>query len=268
MKSGFYSMSNEDYHKEEAVSKSDLELFHRSPAHYKAKELKEPTPAMVFGAAFHTFVLQPELFEKEYAVMPKDLKLTTIEGKAFAMTEQGNHRELIKWNDYQIMRDMMISLADHDTAIKLLQSKGPREISAFWTDKRIGLECKLRADLITSESNVVVDLKTTVDARPEVFMRQAANLHYHWQASHYLGGITAITGVEHKDFIIIAVEKEPPYAVAVYHFDDAMIYCGEEELKILMDRMKECKEKDEWPGYQDEIQPISLPEWYFKKATL
>jgi hypothetical protein len=269
MNPGFYTMSNEDYHKEEAVSKSDLELFHRSPAHYRAKELKEPTSAMVFGAAFHTFTLQPDLFGHDFEAMPEGMNLRTKEGKDFALIAEKEGKTIIKWGDWEIMKAMGKSLNNHSTAQTLLSSKGPREISGFWTDKRTGLDCKLRADLITSESHIVADLKTTTDARLEPFMSKISNLHYHWQGAHYLQGVSEITGESHRDFVIIAIEKEPPYAVAVYRLDDAMLYCGQEELKALMDEFKECKERDNWPAYlPDEIRPISLPKWYLKNAEI
>jgi len=196
------------------------------------------------------------------------MDLRNKKGRDFKETAQKEGKPLIKADDYQIMLDMKKSLENHSTAKALLSSEGPREISGFWIDKRTGLECRLRADLITSQTTIVVDLKSTVDARLEPFMRQLCNLHYHWQAAHYLQGVSKITGLQHKDFVIIAIEKEPPYAVAVYRLDDAMIYCGQEELKVLMDRFRECKEKDNWPAYSDMVQAISLPEWYFKRANL
>ena len=269
MDTGFYNMPNEDYQKKSAVSKSDLELFHRSPAHYKVKELKEETPTMIFGAAFHTYTLQPELFDQEFAVMPAGMKLTTKEGKDFALIAEKENKAIVKWNDWEIMKAMGKSLENHSTAKALLSSEGPREISGFWVDERTGLECRLRTDFITSQDRIVVDLKTTTDARLEPFMSKISNLHYHWQGSFYLAGVNEITKVEHENFVIIAIEKEPPYAVAVYRLDNAMIYMGQEELKILMDEFKECKEKDHWPAYlPDEIQPISLPKWYFKTAEI
>ncbi|GAG15220.1 unnamed protein product, partial [marine sediment metagenome] len=138
----------------------------------------------------------------------------------------------------------------------------------FWIDKKTGLECKLRADHINSDKQIVIDLKTTVDARLEAFTKSLANLKYHWQASHYLTGISEITGIEHTEFVIIAIEKEPPYAIAVYRLDDAMIYLGGEELKILLEEFRQCKEADQWPAYPVEIHSISMPEWYMKKANL
>jgi len=265
---GFYNISDEEYHSDSAVSKSDLELFARSPAHYKAKELKEITPAMAFGSAFHTAILQPEIYAEKYVVMPEGIDGRTKAGKAIKEEAENNNQIIISWADSTTISDMRKAVRAHPTASRLLSFEGYSEISGFWTDERTSLDCRLRADRIDSENRILIDLKTTVDARLEPFTRQLANLKYHWQAAHYLNGVTQITGIEHKDFVIIAIEKEPPYAIAVYRLDDAMIYLGNEELKILMDEFRECKEKDEWPAYPVEMHSISMPEWYMKRACL
>jgi len=269
METGFYQMTNENYHKEEAVSKSGLELFHRSPAHYQAKELLEPTPAMIFGATYHTAILQPDLIEQDYIIAPEGLDGRTKDGKVWKLEAQATGKSIIPYDDWQTIKAMKKVLQNHSTAWALLSAEGPREISGFWIDKNTGLECKLRADLISSENHIVVDLKTTIDARSEPFIKQIANLHYHWQGYWYLAGVTEITGEEHKNFVIVAQEKDPPYAVVVYRLDDAMIYMGQEEIKILLDEFRACKEADKWPAYlPDEIQPISLPDWYFKQSNV
>lgn len=265
----FYNISNEEYQKDQAISKSDLTLFQRSPAHFKAKEYQSPTPVMTFGAATHTAILQPELYVKEYIVMPEGVDKRTKRGKEIALEAEQNEQIILSFKDSGIIGNMKKSIQAHKSASKLLFDEGPVEISGFWIDKRTGLECKCRPDKILSNNKIVVDLKTTDDARLEPFMRSLANYKYHWQAAHYLNGVSTITEIEHKDFVVVAVEKEPPYAVAVYRLDDAMIYLGGEEIKILLDEFKVCQDTDKWPAYlPDEIRPISLPGWYMKNVDL
>lgn len=269
METGFYNILNEQYQKEEAVSKTDLTLFARSPAHFKAKEYKEPTGPMIFGAATHTAILQPELYVKDYAVMPEGGDKRTKHGKELAEEAEQNGQILLSWNDAGIIGEMAKSIKSHKTASKLIFDQGPAEISGFWIDKQTGVECKCRPDKVLSASNIIVDLKTTEDARLEPFMRSLANFKYHWQSAHYLNGVSAITGIDHEDFVVVAVEKEAPFAVAVYRLDNAMIYLGREEIKIVLDEFRECKEADNWPAYlPDAIQAISLPGWYLKGANL
>ena len=60
--SGRYTdMSNEDYHRSPAISKSGMDRLAISPEHYQAYllERREETPAMKTGTAVHMAVLEP-----------------------------------------------------------------------------------------------------------------------------------------------------------------------------------------------------------------
>lgn len=74
MQPGIYKdLSNADYHGGPGISKSGLDLIHRSPMHFKAardagNDNHQPTPAQAFGTAFHALVLEPEEFHKHYTL--------------------------------------------------------------------------------------------------------------------------------------------------------------------------------------------------------
>lgn len=75
MEPGIYdNISNADYHGGAGISKSGLDLVAKSPAHYfhavNAANDNEhvPTVAQAFGTAFHALLLEPEEFQKTYAV--------------------------------------------------------------------------------------------------------------------------------------------------------------------------------------------------------
>ena len=261
-------MEEEEYHSDDAVSKSDITLFQRSPAHFKAKELRKTTPAMAFGSAFHTAILQPAVYAKEYVVMPEGVTKVHKAGKAFCAEAEANDQIVLSWDDSTTISNMRKAIRAHPTASDWLSFDGYSEISGFWVDEKTGLDCKLRADRIDSVHQVVIDLKTTTDARKEPFMYKIKDFKYHWQAAHYLNGVSAITGVPHKDFVFIAIEKEPPYAIGVYRLDDPTVFLGSEELKLLLDEFRECKEADKWPAYPVEMQSISMPESYMRRANL
>jgi len=269
MDTGFYSMSNEEYQKETAVSKSDLTLFARSPAHYKCKEKRKETPALIFGDAVHTAILQPDIYIKRYAFQPEGMKLSTTAGIAFKEEAAEKGQIILSWDISGRIGEMRKAIRQHPTASKLIYGEGPAEISGFWVDERTGLECRLRADKIRSDLGIVIDLKTCEDARFEAFQRSIATYRYHWQGAHYLDGVSEITGIPHTNFVLLAIEKEPPFAISIYRIDDAAVYAGREEIKILMNEFRECKDRDVWPAYlPEEVQNISLPGWYLKGANL
>lgn len=120
--------------------------------------------------------------------------------------------------------------------------------------------CKVRLDWYTGLKEVV-DLKSCLDASYEAFSKAIANLKYHWQAWFYLKGITTVKEVEHTKFIFIAVEKDPPYGVAVYEATEAMLKKAQTQIEPLLDVYAQCLKTDVWPGYRDELQQIDLPRW-------
>ena len=63
------------------VSSSQLKELAKSPAHYKAAldAINKRTPALEFGDAAHTFILQPKEFERRFITMP--LSIRTRRGK-------------------------------------------------------------------------------------------------------------------------------------------------------------------------------------------
>ena len=101
-----------------------------------------------------------------------------------------------------------------------------------------------------------MDLKTTRDASPDGFGKSIANYRYHVQSAHYRDGFQA------GRFVWVAVEIDPPYAVAVYIDGDEIHARGDGERLSDLRLYAECKASDKWPGYPDEVQNISLPRWY------
>jgi hypothetical protein len=53
-----------------------------------------------------------------------------------------------------------------------------------------------------------------------------------------------------EGFVFIAVEKTPPYAVAVYVIEDEDIARGREKYMENLKVWRECKQKNEWPGLE------------------
>ena len=71
---GTVKNTNKEYHSGEGVSKSDLDLLHTCPAKYRYRKDNpddNETPAMLFGSMVHKLILEPEDFEREYAVAPE-----------------------------------------------------------------------------------------------------------------------------------------------------------------------------------------------------
>lgn len=257
------ALSNADYHAHAAVSKSHLDKIAKSPAHYWAAYLDpqrvapEPTAAMMLGTALHTAVLEPDLWDQQFAVPPQAFDRRTKVGKdlAAAFAAEAIGKTVLTPDDADRIRRMADAVHQHPASRFLLDLPGLREASYFWTDEDTGIECKCRPDWHSTDRRLVVDVKTTEDASLRGFQRSVAQWRYHVQAAWYSRPLDA------EQFLFICVEKTPPYCVAVYAVTPVMFAAGARAADRNLYRLAECRRSGCWPGYSDEIQPIDLPSW-------
>ena len=245
-------VSNAEYHADPAISASHLHAISRSPHTYYKRFIdperprSEPTAAMRLGTFVHTAVLEPDDLVRRYAVCATR-KGSTIYNK---LIDKGI--EPVTQAQWDQALSMCDAVRNHPEAAWLL-SDGKAEQSVWWDDEQFDMRCKCRPDWWNGD--IVIDLKTTQDASPRGFAKSVANFRYHVQQMHYLRGTNAAR------FIFIAVEKEYPYAVGVYELDNDACGLGEELRQRDMQRIKTCKQRNEWPGYSNDISTLSLPSY-------
>ena len=135
-------------------------------------------------------------------------------------------------------------------------------VSLLWRDAETSLFCKGRPDRLTTLGgwSVVVDLKSTDNAGPRVFERDIYKYSYHQQGGFYLDGCDTLSPRERK-YVFIVVEKDPPFAVAVYELDPEAIDLGRDEYRAHLAQYARCLETGVWPGYDPGMGIISLPPW-------
>lgn len=116
MKPGVYEgITNAEYHGGPGISKSGLDLVHRSPMHYNAAVTaandRTPTPAQEIGTAVHMAILEPEEFAKTYclalrrsdvpdAIDDREVLVEMVnklnEGRLHKLLTSGNKGELVE----------------------------------------------------------------------------------------------------------------------------------------------------------------------------
>lgn len=164
----------DEYHAGDGVSVSTLKRFAEAPA--KALVKRPDTPALAKGTLVHTAVLEPELLEQQF--QPTDIERRgTKAWDAAEAAAKAAGRELVKradWDEAMRMRD---AVQAHAVARELLGPGLLTEQSIYWIDPITGLLCKGRCDGLRLDMRIIVDVKTTIDASPKGFGKQAANLH-------------------------------------------------------------------------------------------
>jgi hypothetical protein len=260
---GIFALTNEEYHQQAALNKSGLVQLSKSPAHfyewYHAAD-EEPTRAMVLGTAIHLAVLEPDKYDRSIIIAPQVDKRTKAGKQEWAsFKKRAKGKIIINQDEASAIAGMKESVYNNTAAYDLLL-EGVSEQSIFFKDPVHSFLCKVRPDWYTSDREVV-DIKSCLDAGYDGFSRAIANFKYHWQALFYLNGLTAVTEQQHTTFIFIAVEKEPPYAVAVYEATKDMLQTAQKQIAPILDCYAQCLKTDVWPGYKDELQRIELPRW-------
>ena len=104
------------------------------------------------------------------------------------------------------------------------------------------------------------DLKTTTDARPEQFIKQAVRLDYDLQAAMYTEAAYRFTG-EVLPFIFVAVEQDAPNGLWLLTAGQSMIDNGWKKFRRALSTYKTCKESGFWPGYTNAQTTIELPRY-------
>lgn len=259
------SMPARDYHAHPAISKSGLDRIAKSPMHYAWEYLegnrKTDTEALALGRAFHTLLLEPELFDAEVAVSPK-FDRRTKQGKAdaeeFDIAAAG--RTVIDRAQHGELTEMAAAIAAHPAARIVLEGKGRVEPSLFWTDADHGVDCRARFDWLRDDG-LIVDLKTTRSAHPDDWPRLAHDHRYHVQAAFYMEAYRRVTGKEPAGFAFIAVEKVAPYGVSATFASPGFLDAGRLLWERDLETYARCLKANHWPGYPETLEPLNLPSW-------
>lgn len=236
----------------------DLDLIHKSPAHYKAKCAGADSRAFFIGEAAHSAILEPEKFAAAYQVLPEDFNGRTKEGKAILADIELQGKKALKAEDAAMISGMAAAVMAQPIAKELL-SGAQCELSGF--ADMAGVLCKCRPDVWNERRKVIADLKTTADASVRSFNRSIANYRYYVQAAFYSDLWPLASSQEVSAFIFIVVEKAPPYAVSLFSISPEYISRGRDEYNQDLNVYKHCAETGKWPGYPQEITTVSAPQW-------
>lgn len=264
-------MTEREYRQSEGISRSELWRLRESPEKFKwYQEHPEPsTPTLVFGAAVHKLLLEPDTFDAEFAVAP-ECDRRTKDGRdtynAFMAASDG--KSIISIADYEKAAEMAQKALETPFVKKLLD--GEHEKPFYWVDDLTGELCKIRVDCISTIGGkpVIVDYKSAADASTDGFTRSVINYGYDFQAGMYCEGVERLTG-QKPLFVFVPQEKTAPYAVNILQADDLMVQRGRDIFRELIGIYHECKQTGNWYGYlgaYNVINNLSLPAWLAKEV--
>ena len=278
---GQHEITNPQYHSGPGVSNSDLKYIRKAPIHYWAKKLSEEglkdssTRAKSLGTAVHAALLEPELFEKNYRIIPEDAPRKPSDRQWNAKNPSPDSVYAMEWwTQFNIETDskVLITNDDWNRCIKIretvlrhpvagrLFADGLAEQSFYAEDEETGLLLKCRPDWIC-ENGIMVDLKKVTDCSKTGFGRAAANYDYYVQAPFYNDVLERLYGESPSIFIFVAVEEDFPYDLNVVYETAEQMQRGRLIYQQDLRKVAECTEKNEWPGACTSVEPLWLPGW-------
>lgn len=276
-------LTNEHYHADRtAISSSPLKiLLQQTPAHFRSAWLTGPTvdeekDHFRYGSLAHMALLEPDRFRSSYVLEPI-FEAPTKEGKMSTQSKAAREQKkewyesldpgtlVVTEKDFEAITGSIESIIAHEKASKVIVG-AQTEKSGYFRHPLTGIKCRIRPDIIHIDKRVVIDFKTTRDAGREFFSKEIARHMYHMSLAFYGMGIKEITGWEPEIYAILAVEKEPPYAVALYTLKQATIETAKAWCNEGLDILKKCIEMDKWPSHQEgAAEDIDIPEWAHRK---
>jgi hypothetical protein len=285
----YHDLSFESYLHIPAVSQTVLKHMDQSPAHCR-HFMDTPmtlSPAMEFGTLVHAGKLEPEQLMERYLVMPdfaNDPRNCKTDGsmpssptatswykqrvERFKVEAERTGKAIISEIDFARMMAMLRRMEDHRVVKMAFDRQGGHETVQIWECPYTGLLCKARCDALLTDTKLptILDLKTTRDASEDGFVRSILKFKYHLQAAWYVDGYRVIAGKD-ANFVICAIESEPPHGLQLFELDDEWIRLGRNEYLPLVRQFHQCWATDSWPQYTPEIKVPVIPEWSRKKGA-
>jgi hypothetical protein len=255
LKDGIHrDVSFDRYLKEDRVSKTLLwDIHDRSPAH--ARIGKEESNAMKVGTATHCVLLEPDHFRLRFVRGPDDRRGNRWKDALAAAAS--DERELLTAAEYDSAIELRDAIKDNPYIKKLTGNGAYREITACATDPETGLKTRMRADGYVPGDGIIVDVKTTKDARIGPFTRSVVDYGYHLQEAHYTK-TWRDAGGQSVAFIFAVVEPFAPFAIKIYELDADAVAEGEAIRERAMRTWAECLETGVYPAYPQEPETLTL----------
>ncbi|MDX3230551.1 PD-(D/E)XK nuclease-like domain-containing protein [Streptomyces sp. ME19-01-6] len=172
----------------------------------------------------------------------------------------------LKEHEMQMVKDMAAAIRRHPLAATLLDpAYGAPEQSGFWIDGPTGIRRRVRFDWlpsIRSDRLIISDYKTAVDASNHAMEKEIDKRGYNCQAAWYEEAAQALDlGGLDTELLFIVQEKKPPYLVNVIGIDFMSREIGRGKNRAAIETFADCMTTDNWPGYGDEPNYLSLPGW-------
>jgi hypothetical protein len=272
---GVYEMTNAEYHAQPALSASGMKLLIEAPAlfDYQRKHPRH-SDAFDFGSVWHALILGDKSAEFEI-VQKQNRQKEWVDAYDYdtKSAQECRDRIVAEGKTPILAKDLRLAEAmaerfrgDPWVAEWMDLDKGAIEQSAFWEDRRTGIQLRARFDFLPiaepGRQFRVIDPKSAKSSNPDQWLRAAADYGYHIQAALYLRAIKEMGLHPRPDFWFAIQEKRAPYIFQPIRLAPRSLAIGDHLIDVAIDKYIRCAETGHWPGYRDDELVDDLPKYY------
>ncbi|SDA15138.1 PD-(D/E)XK nuclease-like domain-containing protein [Sphingomonas sp. NFR15] len=272
-KPGAYpGIDGERYHAQEicdgpSISSSGLKLItSKSPAHFWAQSPNNPRRVhrrdkrhfrvgralhdvlLIGGAVPANYHLTPDGFDPRHTNKWSD----SMDGYRAAIAAG---QTILSVGEFRLVQAMAESVSKHELAGALLTAGEP-EMTLAARDPKTGVWLRARPDVLPTVMEIIPDVKTAEDASLEAYESSATRNGYFQSAAHYIDVINLVFGEARRRFVLITIEKSPPYCVVIDHLDDDDLEQARMLNRKAIDLFAACTASGDWHGYNPPGRPI------------
>ena len=257
-----------NYYNHPAMSRSKLvDLDRMTPYKFWCKYIdksiiQESTQALDFGRAFHSKILEPELFNNEFCFMPKINRRTKVGKLEYEEFITNNNKIVLDDKDFLMLNSMYENINDDKfiDAKQMIQSSTSNE-EEFYFELQ-GLKFRAKLDSVNTKDNIIIDVKTCREAFIDGLQFGKEMIKYHSAEQVYI--YTEAYKSEYNaypEFYFITFEKQYPFEIQI--FDASVLYeFGKYKVTELIEKYKNLLEfYGDKPWIDTSIQYAELPAW-------
>lgn len=214
------------------------------------------SPAMAWGRAVHCLLFEPRTFEQRFVKCDMVRNHRHKAYQDFLADNPGKEvLSVAEWDSVLLAAESFVG----DYEVQGLIRQGVAEVTVLSVEE--GMQCKHRLDwLATPTAKIIGDLKSTKNIEARRASQDFYKYKYDVKLGLYQRAMRQVTGhpwpVE-----VIWLENVPPYDVAVMPIDDAVLDRGARKGLEIIRKVKDCIERDEWPGVGGEDFILNTPSW-------
>ena len=250
---------------------SHVDSLLRSPGHYLNMLTSPPkdSEALKFGRLFHYLLLEcadPLTELEKYWAKPPDIDGRTKVGKEWIAQRDPSFR--LESDDILNLKGMLNAVHTDGFLNGLLTSQYTEtELPLAWQNEDFDIPCTGKADLVyypPLEDNfdddcLIIDFKTTEDARKYSVLTSVRRYLYHCQAAMYCDGVARKYRLSKiPKYMIVAVEKQPPYGLQKYELSFSTMEKGREIYRQVSEIYATCLRNDNWPIYEAKTEVLDI----------